>query len=237
MFVSLLLASCVSSLRLGEHLSLGHDCPVEVPSESLSGGVDTPGYVQELLSILTYNGTNPGGKRTALIVFKAELQCYLAILLDQGCNGLQPSKVDRKEAWDSICLNPDAEYFDAFKMMTDQEKKVYNELTFSTTTSNYSTGLEVYNTMHNLTDPQDGESKEVMCGLMKIVDDNCVAFNTPRLSQQWEMLFTNEPPADVPDGPGRVFTSSQPVHGKALVNATNTTKDAFMQRRAFHWHS
>merc|ERR1719378_652467 len=116
-------------------------CPVTVSEDE--GGVNEKGYVEELLSILTYNGTYPGGKQTALIVFKEELACYAAILLDNGCDGL-PENKDRLVDWDSTCLNPDAEYFDAFKLMSGDEQKVYNEIVYSTMSSNYSEGLAVY---------------------------------------------------------------------------------------------
>merc|ERR1719421_1309374 len=178
-------------------------CPAEVPGASDNGGVDAVAYMEELVGMLVYNGTYPGGKQTALIVFKPELMCYAAILIDQGCSGIEANE-ERAETWDSICLDPEKEYFDAYKMLSDDEVQAYNELVYSTMSSNYSAGLAVYDTLHNLTSPADGESKEVMCILTKLVDDGCLAFESPRLTHEKEMAFQAIPVQTVPDEPGNV---------------------------------
>ena len=188
-------------------------CPAEVPPAEENGGVDAVAYVEELLSMLVYNGTYPTGKQTAMIVFKPELKCSAAILIDQGCSGLEANE-ERAEEWDSICLNPDKEYFDAYKMLSDDEVQAYNELVYSTMSSNYSEGLAVYDTLHNLTSPADGESKEVMCILTKLVDDGCLAFESPRLSQEMEMAFQATPAQPVPDEPGNVGLAQHKVETK-----------------------
>jgi hypothetical protein len=180
------------------------ECPVSVPGPEDNGGIDAAAYVEELLSLLVYNGTHPGGKMTALEVFKPELTCYFGILLDQGCDGL-PANEERGPDWESICLDPDKEYFDAYKMLSDDEVKAYNELVYSTMSSNFSEGLSVYDTLHNLTSPADGESKEVMCILTKLVDDGCLAFDSVRLSGELELINHQYPPSPIPDEHGNVL--------------------------------
>jgi len=212
---------------IGLALVAAAPCPAEVPAAEENGGIDAIGYIEELLGMLTYNGTHPGGKQTALEVFKPELMCYFGIMLDQGCDGLSESEEDRRELWDETCLDPDKEYFDAFKMLSSDEQKVYNELVYSSdaavsTNSTTYDGLQVYDTLHQLANPQDGESKEVMCILTKLVDDGCLAFDTPRLSQAWEMKFTETPPILVDDSHSSVLMQhKQHVHRHPVTKQHN----------------
>merc|ERR1719428_1695947 len=104
-----------------------------------------------------------------------------------------------KEVRHSNELAGNKEYFDAYKMLSGDEVKVYNELVYSTMSSNFSEGLAVYDTLHKLTSPNDGESKEVMCILTKLVDDGCLAFDTPRLSGELMVKFQQTPPSAIPD--------------------------------------
>jgi hypothetical protein len=192
-------------------------CPVEVPGAEDNGGIDAAGYVENLLGMLAYNGTLPGSKLTAIEVFNPELICYFGILLDQGCDGL-PANEERLEDWESICLDGNKEYFDAYKMLSGDEVKVYNELVYSTMSSNFSQGLAVYDTLHKLTSPNDGESKEVMCILTKLVDDGCLAFDTPRLSGELMVKFQQTPPSAIPDEHSNVLLveeKAQPEKAKA----------------------
>jgi hypothetical protein len=186
-------------------------CPVEVPGPDDNGGIDAAGYVENLLGMLAYNGTLPGSKQTAIEVFKPELICYFGILLDQGCDGL-PANEERLADWESICLDGNKEYFDAYKMLSGDEVKVYNELVYSTMSSNFSEGLAVYDTLHKLTSPNDGESKEVMCILTKLVDDGCLAFDTPRLSGELMVKFQQTPPSAIPDEHSNVLLVEETAH-------------------------
>lgn len=200
-------------------------CPVEVPTAEDNGGIDAAGYVESLLGMLAYNGTLPGSKQTAIEVFKPELICYFGMMLDQGCDGL-PANEERGADWESICLDGEKEYFDAYKMLSPDEVVYYNEIVYSTMSSNYSQGLAVYDTLHKLTSPNDGESKEVMCILTKLVDDGCLAFDTPRLSGELMVKFQVTPPSAIPDEHSNVLLVEEKAHPQPAAKPHTQTKEA-----------
>ena len=88
--------------------------------------------------------------------------------------------------------------------------------------SNFSEGLAVYDTLHKLTSPNDGESKEVMCILTKLIDDGCLAFDTPRLSGDLMVKFQQTPPSAIPDEHSNVLL----VEEKAQPLPHEKTKEA-----------
>merc|ERR1719389_973993 len=91
-------------------------------------------------------------------------------MLKDKCGDL-PSKFDsRQQDWELNCLDPNKDLLDAYDLMDMAEKKDFMRL------KNTATETQIYKPYLDL-----ANYKEIVCILMKAVDDECISFKSPRM--------------------------------------------------------
>mmetsp|Transcript_104707 Transcript_104707/g.293501 ORF Transcript_104707/g.293501 Transcript_104707/m.293501 type:complete len:232 (+) Transcript_104707:80-775(+) len=151
-----------------------HVCPVTLPTKSGADG-QKPYFDKLHTAIVDGNGFLDGCKNESsqehfVKEFVDEIQCLYAMMLEDTCGGLPSQHAKRQEKWELACLNPDSDLLDAYDLMDGAEKKYFQGLKSKASEKQiYATYLEL------------AGYKELVCIMMKTIDDDCVAFSRPRL--------------------------------------------------------
>jgi len=149
-----------------------HVCPVKFKDETVQKA-----YFEKLhKAIIDGNGKLEGcrdGSSQEFYVteFKSELECLYATMLDDSCNGMPSQHDTRQKTWEGACLNPDEDLLAAYDLMSEAEKKYFHRFKKS------ASERQIYTTYLDL-----AGYKELVCILMKTIDDECrSAYSSPRL--------------------------------------------------------
>merc|ERR1719281_464012 len=107
--------------------------------------------------------------------YKEEIKCVFTVFLDDKqeggpCGGMESKFEDRQVSWERLCLNPDKDVVDIYDIMEKDEKTYF----FSMKRKMKETAA--YDTFLSLA----GE-KEIMCMMIKMIDDECAAMKKPRM--------------------------------------------------------
>jgi len=156
-------------------------CPFEFPiGQGKDKEVQEHYFTKLHCSLVHGNGYLPGAKDHTfherwIEYYGKELKCLYGVFLDDKqkggpCGGLKSQQDDRQKKWEQTCLDARTSQKDAMDLMNDKEKDYY----FSKKKAMMST--KAYDTYMHL----NGE-KELLCMQMKLVDDNCGAFKSPRM--------------------------------------------------------
>jgi len=146
-----------------------HVCPVQMPE--VAGG-----YYEKLHALLVQGNGHLQGCRDGsaqeyfVTAFKDEIQCLYAMVLRNHCNGLPSKHESRQEKWELNCLDPNKSLLAAYNLMDDNEKDLFNKL------KGEASERQIYKTYLQL-----AGYKELVCMMMKTVDDECMNFGSPRL--------------------------------------------------------
>eukprot|EP00429_Kryptoperidinium_foliaceum_P048374 CAMPEP_0176100688 /NCGR_PEP_ID=MMETSP0120_2-20121206/50499_1 /TAXON_ID=160619 /ORGANISM="Kryptoperidinium foliaceum, Strain CCMP 1326" /LENGTH=227 /DNA_ID=CAMNT_0017434731 /DNA_START=9 /DNA_END=690 /DNA_ORIENTATION=+ len=166
-------AGC-SLLAIASEGAREHDCPVTLPTKTGADG-QKPYFEKLHGAIVNGNGhldgcRNESSQEHFVKEFVDELQCLYAMLLKDTCGGLPSQHSTRKEKWELACLSPDSDLLDAYDLMSGEEKKYFQRLKGEASEKQiYATYLEL------------AGYKELVCIMMKTIDDECGGFSKPRL--------------------------------------------------------
>jgi len=163
--------------------SAGSDfvCPFEFPiGQGKDAEVQEHYFTKLHCSLINGNGYLPGaGDHTFherwVQYYGKELKCLYGLFLDDKqkggpCGGLKSQQDDRQKKWEQTCLDARTSQKDVMDMMDDKEQAYYrSKKKVMMTTQAYATYVDL-----------NGE-KELICMQMKLVDDECGAFKSPRL--------------------------------------------------------
>lgn len=152
-----------------------YTCPIKVHSDQYKG------YFRGLHCTVIngntlYQGTRDKSfKERWMRYYHKELECFFAQFIDKHqkggpCGGLASMFERRKAKWEKICLGPGKSANDVFSLMTKEEQQYWYYIKKQMrSTQSFTTLLKLV-----------GE-KELACMQMKVVDDNCAAFRSPRM--------------------------------------------------------
>jgi hypothetical protein len=152
-------------------------CPIELPTGPGSANENQEPYFDRLHEMICdgvgfLNGTmDESGNELLFNMYKEELKCMYSMVLKDNCGGL-PSQFSgtREIGWDLYCLDHTKRITDVYGIMTKEEQFYYNKLV---------RGLEsqqVFKTFFSLSLGY----KEVVCMVLKTIDDDCAALAAPR---------------------------------------------------------
>jgi len=110
--------------------------------------------------------THPGNG-PAFGVFKSDLQCWFAKMIDGNCGGMQPN-AERKKQLYADCNDVSKDYLNVWKSFSDPEFKYFKQ-TFPSDPEG-----EFYS--ESMTTMKELAKKEVLCTTLFTIDDGCVAF-------------------------------------------------------------
>lgn len=175
-------------------------CPFEFPiGQGKKKEVQEHYFTKLHCSLVNGNGYLPGAEdhtfhESWLQFYGKELKCLYGVFLDdkqQGgpCGGLKSQQDDRQKKWEQTCLDPRTSPKDVMELMNAKEKEYFfAKKKMMMATSAYETFVKL-----------NGE-KELLCMQMKLVDDNCGAFKSPRLLSPKEAKKLIKKPKKVPKG-------------------------------------
>jgi len=186
---------CVDELQSDDDSS-DFVCPHTMPIGHGKKASVQKGFFTKLHCMLIHgnaaqNGTRDHSFRERFFkMYGKELECLYMTYLDDRqeggpCGGVKSHFNDRQKAWEWMCMGPYKASADVFALMTAKEKLYWFHIKRLMGES------QAYTTLLNL-----AGDKELMCMHMKIIDDECGAFETPRMMPPSEVAKLIKPKAE-----------------------------------------
>lgn len=167
-------AQCLSRLhtKAGDFV-----CPIELPQGQGGAKENQEPFYDDLHKVIVDgNGHNlkglvdGSGREIVFVEWKGEIKCLYSMMLKDGCGGLKSQFDTRQRPWEYTCLDANKDLLETYDLMTPEEKHYFRQLKDSVG------HLQIYQTYMEITD-----YKEIVCIVMKTIDDECVAFKSPRM--------------------------------------------------------
>lgn len=125
--------------------------------------------------------------------YHKELECAFKTMIDDKqeggpCGGLESRFERRKAKWEKICLSPGKAAVDVLDLMEDEEKMYWFKIkTMMKKSQAFATLLDLVG------------DKELECNMLKLIDDECAAFQRPRMMPPAEVKKWLKPPREISD--------------------------------------